>query len=75
MIRRPTIYTLHLMTVNAIKAKKMKGVGHPEYMSQMGNAHKNCSLNINEKPLGRPKRKWEDNIKMDITKVGCRIVD
>jgi hypothetical protein len=24
------------------------------------------------KPLGRPRRKWEDNIKMDLLEVGCR---
>ena len=24
-----------------------------------------------KKPLGRPKRRWEDNIKMDLQAVGC----
>ena len=24
-----------------------------------------------KKPLGRPRRKWEDNIKMDLQEVGC----
>jgi hypothetical protein len=23
-----------------------------------------------KKPLGRPKRRWEDNIKMDLTEIG-----
>jgi hypothetical protein len=23
------------------------------------------------RPLGRPRRKWEDNIKMDLREVGC----
>ena len=23
------------------------------------------------KPLGRPKRRWEDNIKMDLKELGC----
>jgi hypothetical protein len=23
------------------------------------------------RPLGRPRRRWEDNIKMDIREVGC----
>jgi hypothetical protein len=26
-------------------------------------------------PLGRPRRKWEDNIRMDLQKVGCGGVD
>jgi hypothetical protein len=24
-----------------------------------------------KRPLGRPRRRWEDNIKMDIREVGC----
>jgi hypothetical protein len=26
-------------------------------------------------PLGRPRRRWEDNIKMDLQKVGCEDMD
>jgi len=28
-----------------------------------------------KRPLGRPRRRWEDNIKMDLQKVGCVGVD
>ena len=28
-----------------------------------------------QRPLGRPRRRWEDNIKMDIQEVGCRRMD
>jgi hypothetical protein len=28
-----------------------------------------------KKPLGRPTRRWEDNIKMDLQEVGCRSMD
>jgi len=28
-----------------------------------------------KKPLGRPRRRWEDNIKMDLQEVGCGGVD
>jgi len=27
------------------------------------------------KPLGRPRRRWEDNIKMDLQEVGCEGMD
>ena len=27
---------------------------------------------VEKRPLGRPKRRWEDNIKMDLQEVGCR---
>ena len=26
-------------------------------------------------PIGRPRRRWEDNIKMDIQEVGCEGMD
>ena len=28
-----------------------------------------------KRPLGRPRRRWEDNIKMDLREVGCDPVD
>ena len=28
-----------------------------------------------KRPLGRPRRRWENNIKMDIHEVGCGDVD
>ena len=27
------------------------------------------------RPLGRPRRRWEDNIRMDLWEVGCGCVD
>jgi len=27
--------------------------------------------NLRERPLGRPRCRWEDNIKMDLLEVGC----
>ena len=26
------------------------------------------------KPLGRPKRRWDDNTKMDLQEVGCGVI-
>jgi hypothetical protein len=28
-----------------------------------------------KRPLGRPRRKWQYNIKMDIRKIGCGFMD
>jgi hypothetical protein len=28
-----------------------------------------------KRSLGRPRRRWEDNIKMDLQKVGCEDMD
>jgi len=28
-----------------------------------------------KRPLGRPRRRWEDNIKMDLQEVGCGVME
>jgi ribosomal protein S4E len=28
-----------------------------------------------KRPLGRPRLRWEDNIKMDLKEVGCGVMD
>jgi hypothetical protein len=28
-----------------------------------------------KRSLGRPRRRWEDNIKMDLQEVGCEVTD
>ena len=28
-----------------------------------------------KRPLGRPRRRWEDNIKMDLQETGCGVTD
>jgi len=28
-----------------------------------------------KRPLGRPRRRWEDNIKMDLQELGCGGID
>ena len=28
-----------------------------------------------KRPLGRPRRRWEDNIKMDLQEVGCGVIE
>jgi hypothetical protein len=27
------------------------------------------------RPLGRPRRRWEDNVRMDVREIGCKDVD
>jgi hypothetical protein len=28
-----------------------------------------------KRPVGRPRRRWDDNIKMDLQELGCRVMD
>jgi hypothetical protein len=31
--------------------------------------------NLRRRPLGRPRHRWEDNIRIDLREVGCGFVD
>jgi hypothetical protein len=45
-------------------------------MGEMRNAQKMLIGNLKGRdPLGRPRRGWEDNIKMDLKVTGCEGVD
>jgi hypothetical protein len=62
--------------IRAIKSSRMRWVGHVARMKEMRNA----DIILIEKPegkraLGRPRRKLEDNIKMDLWEVGWEVVD
>jgi hypothetical protein len=45
-------------------------------MGEMGNAYRRLVRRPEEKrPLGRPRRRWEDNIRMDLREIGWEGVD
>jgi hypothetical protein len=45
----------------------------------MGERRGVCRVLVEElegkRPLGRPRRRWEDNIKADLQEVGCGVTD
>ena len=67
-------YTPNIARV--IKSRRMRWAGH---VARMG-ARRGVYRVLVEKPeenrtLGRPRRRWEDNIKMDLQEVGCGGMD
>jgi hypothetical protein len=62
--------------VRVIKARKMRWVGHVACMGEVRGAY-NILVGKTEgrRPLGRPRRRWEDNIKMDLREIGFGNVD
>jgi hypothetical protein len=50
-----------------IKARRMRWAGH---VARMGETRNACRILVGEpegkRPLGRPRRRWVDNIKMDL---------
>jgi len=59
-----------------IKSRRMRWMGNLAFMRErkgaygvlVGKPEGRC-------PLGRPRRRWEDNIKMDLQEVGCGGMD
>ena len=57
--------------VRVIKSRRMRWVGHVARMDEERGVHKVLMGKPDGKrPLGRPRRSWEDNIKMDLQEVG-----
>ena len=55
-----------------IKSRRMRWAGH---VARMGEGRGMYRVLVGKpegkSPLGRPRRRWEDNIKMDLQEVGC----
>ena len=57
--------------VRVIKSRRMRWVGHVACMEEGRGVHKVLvGRPEGKRPLGRPRRRWEDNIKMDLEEVG-----
>ena len=57
-----------------IKSRRMRWAGHVARMEEGRGVHKVLvGKPEGKRPMGRPRRKWEDNIKMDLEEVerGC----
>jgi hypothetical protein len=54
--------------IRVIKSRRLRWAGHVARMGEERGAYRNL---VGRRPLGRPRRRWEDNIKMDIREVGC----
>ena len=58
--------------VRVIKSRRMRWTGH---VARMGKRKSVCRILVQKpegnRPLGKRRRRWEDNIKMDLQEVGC----
>jgi hypothetical protein len=57
--------------VRVTKARRMRWAGHVARMGEVRGAY-NILVGRPEgrRPLGRPRRRWEDNIRMDLREIG-----
>ena len=62
--------------VRVIKPRRITLAG---YAARMGESRGLFRVSVGKpggkRPLGRPKRRWEDNIKIDLQEVGCESMD
>jgi hypothetical protein len=59
-----------------MKSRRMRLVEHVTRMGKMRNAYITLvGKTAGKIPLGRPRRRWEDNIRMDIRELGWEGVD
>ena len=57
--------------VRVVKSRRMRWMGHVARMGEGRGAHRILVGKPEGKsPLGRPRRRWEDNIKMELEEVG-----
>jgi hypothetical protein len=60
--------------VRVVKSRRMRWMGHVARLGEDRGVHRVLvGKPEGKRPLGRPRRRWEDNIKMDVQEVGgCR---
>jgi hypothetical protein len=58
--------------VRVIKSRRMRWAGHIARMGDERGVYRGLvGKPEGKRPLRRPRRRWEDNIKMDLQEVGC----
>ena len=62
--------------VRVIKSRRMRWAGHVARMGEERGVYRVLvGKPEGKRPLGRPRRRWGDNIRMDLQEVGCRYMD
>ena len=58
--------------IRNLKSRRLRWAGHVARMEQSRNAYKVLVGKLEGKrPLGKPRRRWEDTIKIDLREMGC----
>jgi hypothetical protein len=62
--------------IRIIKSRRMRRAGHVARMGDKRNVYRLLvGKPEGKRPLGRPRRKWINNIKMDFLEIGLRVLD
>jgi hypothetical protein len=60
-----------------VKSRRMRWAGHVAQVGEMRNAYRMLVVGKPERkrPLGRPRRRWVDNIKIELREIGWDCMD
>ena len=62
--------------IRSLKSRRLRWAGHVARIEHYRNAYRVLlEKPEGKRPLGRPRRRWENNIKMDLREVGCDPAD
>ena len=62
--------------VRVIKSRRMRWAGHVVCIGEKKGVYRvSVGKPEGRRPLGRPRRRWADNIRMDLQEVGCVYMD
>jgi hypothetical protein len=62
--------------MRVIKLRRMRWAGHVAHMGKVRGVYRVLVGKLEGKrPLGRPRHRWVDNIRMNLQEVGCGYVD
>jgi hypothetical protein len=62
--------------IRIVKSRRMRWAGHVARMGEKRNVYRLLvGKPEGKRQLGRPRRRWTDNIKMDLLEIGVSVVD
>jgi hypothetical protein len=65
-----------LNIVRVIKSRRMRWVEHVARMGERSGVYRVLvGRSEGKRPLGRPRRRWDDNIKMDLREIGIDVAN
>jgi hypothetical protein len=62
--------------IRIIKSRRMRWTGHVARIGEKNNVYRLLvGMPEGKRPLGRPRHRWIDNIKMDLLEIGLNVVN
>jgi hypothetical protein len=62
--------------VRVIKWRRIRWAGHVARVGERRGLYRvYVRKPVGKRPLGKPRRRWEDNMRMDLQEVGCGAID